>query len=1164
MSVLTELVSPDGLAGQISGSLGDLAGPFLQCTDKLQLLKQPPGSLSDLTLSLNQLDLSDFGINASFTAHFDSLGSVLPHDLSSLTGSLEDGIGQLTGRLNQDVARVIQGLTTTLSAINAVMDMDFTCAASGAGGETASDGSGSSGSGTGGAGSGGAAGSGSAEGHIQVVAQGAEQVERLEAMLDMLPDPFSIPSLLELLGRAGDIRAASPLISGNIPFLDDVLDTAATLAEWKNATPAELLDHLCSSAEQVDTLIKNAVQAQLDSLASEISALLPAIDPAALKSASETITAELQTAAAAVRAGDIGSVDMSALNAAIDSFNALHAAVSADSLNRMEETCAGIGTLPHRLEDELTHLLSVLRPNIPVGELAGLFTETGLLHPERETGPGSPVAQEITEAFQPLKEWLEALLDILDPSAITEPLQQVSSEVQEAVSGLEQNLAGVTAQIRSLFSEFEEMLDQVDVAAIQEEITDAIHDIGTRITDLIQSITGPLSQAVEEAVNAIGTELDKFSPEAVTEAIGQAINSLTDVLGGVQDALAGIKNGLEKIKKALEDLSFSPVTDQVVEGLDGIAHALQSIDASKLNDLLKAALETALKILPDSLEPVTDPLIDEFDKMIEQGPVPILEKAAEEPKRVFDAIRGFSPSDLVGNTLDAPYNSLLNEMEAYRPSKLLDPLQEELDSLGRRIRETADPAKALDRLSGPWDQLNSRIDALKPSELTEPLNRMLQDGIKEVTDLIPTDEIFSVLDRILDPLQELDTLNQKIQSLADRIDAIGTALENPESEIEAWLGSILDKIPALPDTTALDQKLSELGATIQGLSAAPLREALETATSGLQTMLTSLEPGACLSAMSQTYAGFPRDALSGLPDTPARQAILNALQRFDPMDPQWNALLRITAQCEQNLHAALSWFQDHAEAWNSRYLGEDSPLAALSVQGLSASTLRQWIQEELEASFLRLFNVLLQYLSAYIRPAAMVLKELAALTQPVTGRLSALTGGVLDGIRDSVDNLLSAVRNFNLDFLTDAVDQVFEQTKSKLEILNPATLSQPLETEFNSLLDSLKLESILGSSTIEAVDHDYNTLLEKLRNLAPSKLVEDTVEATYREEVLPVIDQIDFTPVLDAVIECLRSLDDELREEMERVNQSFANLKHAVPSGVSVGSSVSASASAGA
>ena len=1158
MSVLTELASPDGLAGQLSGSLGDLAGPFLQCADRLQFLKHPPGSINELTQTLNQLDISDFGINASFTTHLDSLDSLLPGDLSSLTGTLESGITDLTGRLNSDVARVIQGLMTTLSAITAIMDMDFTCS-----GATAPEEAGSGASSSAGGASGGSPGAGSGSAQVHVVAQGSEQVEHLEAMLDLLPQPFSVTALMELLGRAGDIRAASALIPGNIPFLDDVLDTASTLLYWKNASPAELLDHLQASASQVDTFIQNAVQVQIAALSTEISNLIPAIDTGTLRNTSDTIVQELQTAAAAVRAGDLSSVDTSALDTAIVTFSSLSTSLPPDTINRMEALCSTVAGLPHRLEDEMTHLLSILRPNIPVGELSGLFTGTGLLHPEMETGPESPIAQEITAAFLPLKQWLQALADILDPHAITEPLQQVSSEIQGAVSDLEQNLASVTAGIRSLFSDFEEQIDSIDVDAIKTKITDAIHELGSRIQELVNSITGPLNEAVQQAVNAISEELDKFSPEQVENAVTDALGSIEDALKSVEGPLSDIKSGLENIRKAIEDLSFAPVTDQVIYGIDSISDALKSIDTSKLNDLLKAALETALKILPDSLEPVTDPLIDEFGNLVEQGPVPILEEAGKEPGRIFNAIREFKPSNLVGDTLDKPYNDLLQDMEGFRPSSLLDPLQHELDGMAGRLRETASPSKALEQLSGPWNQINSRIDDLKPSNLVEPLNKLIQDGLNEVTDLIPTDEIFSVFDRILDPLQELGNLNQKIQSLSARIDSIGTALENPEPEIEAWLNSILDKIPALPDTSPLDQKLSELNTAIQGLSGSAVRQAIETATEEMHDMLASLEPGACLSAIGQACSGFPRHELEALPESSAKQALLDSLESFDPMDPQWNRLLRVMAQCQQNLQATLSWFEEHAAEWDSRYLGQDSPLSDLVMQDITASTLRQWIQEELETSFLKLFNALLQYLSAYIRPAAMVLKEIASLSQPVTSRLDVLATGPasLQAIRDAVDNLLSAVRNFNLDFLTDAVDQVFEDIRSKLEILNPASLSQPLETEFNALLENLNIENILGQETIQGIDRDYNTLMEKLQALAPSKVVETSVEPLYRDNVLPLIDDLDFTPVLDAITERLRSLDDELKKEMERVNQSFAGLKHAVPAGVSMGSgSVSAAA----
>jgi len=57
------------------------------------------------------------------------------------------------------------------------------------------------------------------------------------------------------------------------------------------------------------------------------------------------------------------------------------------------------------------------------------------------------------------------------------------------------------------------MLDQIDIAAIQAQITQKIHELGDEIRGLLQTITTPLSDAVQKAVSTMEQTLNGFDPD---------------------------------------------------------------------------------------------------------------------------------------------------------------------------------------------------------------------------------------------------------------------------------------------------------------------------------------------------------------------------------------------------------------------------------------------------------------------------------------------------------------------------------------------------------------------------------------------------------------------------------------------------------------------------
>jgi hypothetical protein len=152
-------------------------------------------------------------------------------------------------------------------------------------------------------------------------------------------------------------------------------------------------------------------------------------------------------------------------------------------------------------------------------------------------------------------------------------------------------------------------------------------------------------------------------------------------------------------------------------------------------------------------------------------------------------------------------------------------------------------------------------------------------------------------------------------------------------------------------------------------------------------------------------------------------------------------------------------------------------------------------------------------------------------------------------------------RRSDLGFLDESLGALFAQMRAKLDALSPAKLGKPLDAAFKAVLDTLSIDSVLPKAQLQALDASYLTLVAKLRPLDPGKLVIDAVQPVWDETVLPLLAAFDLTPLFEALIEKLRSLDDDLKAELARVNGSFRKLLAAFPAGdlsasVSVGVSL--------
>jgi prefoldin subunit 5 len=179
-----------------------------------------------------------------------------------------------------------------------------------------------------------------------------------------------------------------------------------------------------------------------------------------------------------------------------------------------------------------------------------------------------------------------------------------------------------------------------------------------------------------------------------------------------------------------------------------------------------------------------------------------------------------------------------------------------------------------------------------------------------------------------------------------------------------------------------------------------------------------------------------------------------------------------------------------------------------------------------------------------------MLTTLSDLVQQLTDGITALTTGPasLQSITDAIQQVVDTLRNIDLGFLRESLQQLFIQLLDQLEALNPAQLGQTLDDAFRDRLESIDLDLIVSPGDIDSLDATYQAVLDKLRALDPEQLITEVVQPEYEATVVPIIEAFDLTPTFNALIEFLRSLNEELDGELERVNSAYQGLRAARPS----------------
>jgi hypothetical protein len=1129
----------DGLdSANLDSSLGSEIAAFASVAELAVKLKDNPAGVTDFVGALAGLAAPAIGGGADIQTGLDQARASIP----TVTGTaVPDALGDLGrfGTLIQDELVPILSRSVALAqAIEGLATAQFTCPTTDPDSNPASPTATTPPPPTGAA-------------RAAVV---EERATEISARIDQLPSPLTPDNLIAFLTGLMNGTSRAEFFPIAIPIFDDLIVPVQTLARWSAASPADVGAELAETLGLLRDRFQSAAEGIIDTRATTALALQAPLRVGALQTFVIDYLAAATAMADALDAADPTEavVQAALLDAAITEFGITSTAQAADFTTPALAAASLLSQTAIPIHDQLLHLASTLE-SFDASMIIGTFDTAGPADTE--------ASQALKDLLSPLVDFAEDIGEKLDLAVIEGGVATVAISAQDIADQISGALTTVAQETRATFSEVETAVGALSLDDLALDVRQGITDVSDTLQRNLRNAFEPLRQALSTAITAISDALDSLDPAAVTVALDQAIGEITGILQdpAIVAAAQKVREGLDQAAQAAGNLSFAPVTDEVINLIGQMEAGLRAISSTDLNDALIAMLNTALSVLPSDLRPVTQPLIENLGVMIEQGPVEILESIAEVPEQVVAKIRSFDPAALVTAQLGAPFDQAAAAVDQVQPSQLIGEMNTVLQAEKTRLKQTAAPSHALAPVAAAFDGLIAEFDKLSPAALLAPIEAAVEQAVEDVIATAPVDEVLREIGAVFDTISAALNTVTSVHDAMSKTAASLANLQEPDGAIDAWRDAVLDKIDAVPNSDDLDTLLTQLAAAIDSAQNTPLLARFDATLEALVTDLDTLDARTGLNRITELHQRLS-PLINGLPIGADRTVLQDVVAQFDPLDPAHTGGLRAAGVLREGIADGRDMLNTLSTDYADQLYGPDGVLTALKNSASDASFLRAEVEVEIEKALLPLRFIMSQLGGAAV-PVAAVADSFADLNTRLTASLGdILTGPAsLQTISDTLQQVVDSVRGIDLAFLRISITEVFSAVRAQIDAVNPATLLVTLDREFGEMIDALDLSLILPEPEIADLDQAVSDVADKIRGLDPASLIGDGLVAAYEADVLPLVEALDITPVLNALIKALRGLEAQLEVEMGRINTAYTALLAARPSGSTVNNNSSAS-----
>ena len=1100
------------------------------------LFDNPPGEIGDIGDFLGDLSLPEDGLSGVLENGFGAIGELIPSDVSDLTGNLTLGIGDFFVNLNTNLTTKISQIFEAYKAIKELIEFDFSIEI-----ET-TDGSDTS---------------RAVRDPDSPFLDAIARLEELKDFLDILPNPMTVANLLAFMDRGLSQIERDAIPIRYLPILDELRDKLQTVVAWHDMTPVQLETHLAETiqklADNIETHFKTNAS---DAITAHANTLLGEIQAVGLSSNITNVKQLLTDLKTAVEIGDLSTsqANINALQTNKDQLETLLQNIEEQVQDGQDDALVfRVSDYHNRMESELLQLLSDLCPPSDLPILAHVINPVGALD--------ESALDEVKEAIKGTLGKVTGFIEQFNLSGISDTLSDVVGGATGAVDELRNMMLQATVELTLILDQVENAIDGLNVEGLVQDLENALKNFIQTIQNGVDVVFGPVRNVLQNTLSTIDGFIKQFNPAQFIEQLQAIIQNLTDLLTNPQllNTIDELRNILNSINGELGQFSFKPVTNIVVDAIGLVEEALNLALKIPMPDSLKEDFKNALKQLPKEIE--TDGIVIELGNIIDQGPKPVLEEIRDKPAELVALLEGFSPGEYIGQYLTEPYQEFLGQMEQYKPSSLLEPLQEKLDELKTEISETIDPVKLMEPLNEPYQQLLGLFDQFDPQELVAPLQEAMSEGIQTITESLPLDEANEVFDEVAEINNKIAMVVQMgitIRDLLQDIQSRVSGLEDAETQARNFGQLIADKIDQLSDINQISSSLSALEAAIDLTKVSNLTTPVSNTVNNVISVLETLAPQQNLVELISAHRTFPMAALSALPDSPEKTALVNLLNAFDPLDEVYSIPLQKLENWKTALQDAQGEMLPNFSDWDQLYHGANSPLNDLKMAGTTLAQVKTLLATTVEQQLTGVIAPLFKLVEIVQGLANTLLEELTDLIDELQSQLAELVkiGDSFELLRISINQLVETLNNFDITFIADEIQDIFDALKSKVEAIDPAKLAAILKTTFDDLLATLDLNELFG---VDVLDAQYQGLVDYLKNNDPTKVLADAAQEEYNK-IVDFIKLFDFSIPINTFLEIIAKLRLELQTELDRTEVAYADMIAVIPSefSASIGIEVSA------
>ncbi len=644
----------------------------------------------------------------------------------------------------------------------------------------------------------------------------------------------------------------------------------------------------------------------------------------------------------------------------------------------------------------------------------------------------------IQQAIDKVGDIASQIIDFISDkvNAAGKALDQVAAYLKEAIAKLTDFVQKATDQSDKLVTPLKKACNQFSKTAVTGIET---------LAKTIQEQTLKFQQAIENVTKNIDGKLNR---QQLEEKIRELLSKVTDVLQSpaVADAVAKAEKGIDEVVAALQKISLDPAFKLAVQKTGTLEAKLKAIDTTKLGTAQKAALKVGTKIIQQVDVPgiVKPELVDAFDAVLDPL-VGLVNSVQGEVNQIHAKVEEFSPGTLAANALQPYIDRLVEELNQYKPSRVLEPVHQLYNSLIQKL-EVLNPEQLLQMLEDLYSQLVEVVRSLSPEKLTEFLNQQLSK-IKTTLKNIP---VQSLVNQVMDAIGDVEKLlsGLGIDNICNSTfwhtleDVLTISLQDKIQQVDGIKQEVVRRVNGI-DEAALGAALQELRVAIAAYTDSPStvvkagQKAMNDALDAYKTRLTSFESEwqtqrqrlqAFVTDAPPEYAYDYQDLLSRLDSLHNTFAITN-LQT--PVD-QANALLssdRLRLQPNSNSKK----LQELVTSSNSR--SNADVIAAF----------KQVIPNEIETQLTGPIKRILGSLDRILAQPRLVLDGIKAVIQRLAeaprelGRiLKQLATALGKVIQEAIDKLIATLDQFNFNFLNEIHAKVVKtlEALSPMQVLN--------------------------------------------------------------------------------------------------------------------------------